>query len=79
MKTEFSAAQLADPVIAEADTILRDTLTCFENGAMAEGTLTAFNIALEQFHNAVADRKALLASMPQNLQRAGVQLRATGA
>ena len=44
-----------------------------------KASLTAFNIALEQFHNAVADRKALLASMPQNLQRAGVQLRATGA
>jgi predicted component of type VI protein secretion system len=68
-----------DRMQAEADNILRETLHCFEQGAIAEGTLTAFNIALEQFHNAVADRKALLASMPQNLQRAGVQLRATGA
>jgi hypothetical protein len=40
--------------------------------------LTAFNIALEQFHNAVADRKALLMSMTQNLQRTGSQLRAAG-
>jgi hypothetical protein len=40
--------------------------------------LTAFNIALEQFHHAVADRRALLLSMPQNLQRAGAQFRATG-
>ena len=40
--------------------------------------MTAFNIALEQFHNAVADRKALLMSLPQNLQRANVALR-TGA
>jgi TRAP transporter TAXI family solute receptor len=68
-----------DQMQAEADNILRDTLRCFEHGAIDEGALTAFNIALEQFHNAVADRKALLASMPQNLQRAGVQLRATGA
>jgi TRAP transporter TAXI family solute receptor len=68
-----------DQMQAEADNILRETLNCFEHGAIEEGTLTAFNIALEQFHNAVADRKALLASMPQNLQRAGVQLRATGA
>ena len=43
-----------------------------------KGALTAFNIALEQFHNAVADRKSLLMSMPQNLQRAGAQFRATG-
>jgi TRAP transporter TAXI family solute receptor len=68
-----------DQMQAEADAILRETLQCFEHGTIEEGTLTAFNIALEQFHNAVADRKALLASMPQNLQRAGVQLRATGA
>jgi TRAP transporter TAXI family solute receptor len=68
-----------DQMQSEADDILRDTLNCFEHGTIEEGTLTAFNIALEQFHNAVADRKALLATMPQNLQRAGVQLRATAA
>jgi TRAP transporter TAXI family solute receptor len=67
-----------DQMQAEADNILRDTLHCFEDGAIEEGALTAFNIALEQFHNAVADRKALLLSMPQNLQRAGAQFRATG-
>ena len=73
------SADELDQMQAEADSILRETLNCFEQGAIEEGALTAFNIALEQFHNAVADRKALLASMPQNLQRAGVQLRATGA
>jgi TRAP transporter TAXI family solute receptor len=68
-----------DRMQTEADDILRDTLHCFEDGAIEEGALTAFNIALEQFHHAVADRKALLASIPQNLQRAGAQFRATGA
>ena len=67
-----------DQMQAEADDILRDTLHRFEHGTIEEGALTAFNIALEQFHNAVADRKALLISMPQNLQRTGAQLRATG-
>lgn len=67
-----------DQMQAEADDILRDTLHCFEHGAIGQGTLTAFNIALEQFHNAVADRKALLTSMPQNLQRASAQFRAAG-
>jgi TRAP transporter TAXI family solute receptor len=67
-----------DRMQAEADDILRDTLTCFEHGAIEEGALTAFNIALEQFHNAVADRKALLLlSIPPNPQRAGTPLRAT--
>jgi len=67
-----------DQMQAEADGILRDTLHCFEHGAIEEGALTSFNIALEQFHHAVADRKALLANLPQNLQRAGAQFRATG-
>jgi NMT1-like family len=72
------SAEELDQMQAEADNILRDTLNCFEHGAIEEGALTAFNIALEQFHNAVADRKALLLNVPQNLQRAGVQLRAAG-
>jgi len=68
-----------DRMQTEADDILRDTLHCFEHGAIEQGALTAFNIALEQFHNAVADRKALLMSMPQNMQRpGGAQLRAAG-
>jgi TRAP transporter TAXI family solute receptor len=73
------SADELDQMQAEADQILRETLNSFEQGAIEQGALTAFNIALEQFHNAVADRKALLTSMPQNLQRAGVQLRASGA
>src|SRR6476659_1837216 len=67
-----------DQMQAEADAILRDPLQCFEHGTIEDGTLTAFNIAIEQLHNAVADRKALLMSMPQNLQRASAQFRAAG-
>jgi TRAP transporter TAXI family solute receptor len=66
-----------DRMQAEADTILRETLSGFEQGAFDLGSLAAFHIALEQFHHAVADRKGLLASLPQHLQRAGVQLRST--
>jgi TRAP transporter TAXI family solute receptor len=65
-----------DQLQSEADEILRDTLHCYEHGAIEEGALTSFNIALEQFHHAVADRKSLLIQMPQNLQRAGAQFRA---
>src|SRR3954463_10630405 len=67
-----------DQLQGEADEILRDTLQCFEHGAIEEGALTAFNIALEQFHNAVPDRRARRRSLPQHLQRAGAQFRATG-
>jgi hypothetical protein len=72
------SAEELDQMQSEADDILRDTLRCFENGAIEQGSLTAFNIALEQFHNAVADRKTLLTSIPQNLQRASAQFRAAG-
>ena len=72
------SAEELDQMQTEADDILRDTLHCYDHGAIEEGALTAFNIALDQFHTAVADRKALLLSMPQNLQRAGAQFRATG-
>ena len=75
---QSETAEDLDQMQSEADAILRDTLHCFERGAIKEGTLTAFNIALEQFHHAVADRKALLNSLPHNLQRAGAQFRATG-
>jgi TRAP transporter TAXI family solute receptor len=67
-----------DRMQTEADDILRDTLHGFDEGAIKEAALTAFNIALDQFHHAVADRRALLISLPQNLQRAGAQFRATG-
>jgi TRAP transporter TAXI family solute receptor len=67
-----------DQLQSEADDILRATLHCFESGAIDDGTLTAFNMAIEQFHNAVADRKVLLMSMPQSLQRASAQFRAAG-
>lgn len=56
-----------DDMQAEADEILRDTLDCYEHGAIEAGTLTAFQIALEQFHNAVADRRLFLATEPAPL------------
>ncbi|ABD04812.1 TRAP transporter solute receptor, TAXI family [Rhodopseudomonas palustris HaA2] len=53
-----------DAMQTEADAILRDALNCYENGAIDSAALTAFSIALEQFHNAVVDRKMLLAAIP---------------
>ena len=67
-----------DQMQTEADDILRDTLRCYDHGAIEEGALTAFNIALDQFHTAVADRKTVLFTLAQNLQRTGAQFRAAG-
>jgi TRAP transporter TAXI family solute receptor len=72
------SAEELERMQSEADDILREVLRCFEHGAIEEGALTAFNIALQQFHSAVADRRAMLLSLPQSLQRAGAQFRATG-
>jgi TRAP transporter TAXI family solute receptor len=67
-----------DQLQAEADDILRKTLQAFEDGSIAESALTSFNIALGQLHQAVADRRAMLMNIAQNLQRAGSALRVTG-
>jgi hypothetical protein len=62
-----------DEMQSEADDILKETLHAYEDGAIDEGALTAFNIALDQFHAAVADRRSMLMTMPP---RPAVQLRA---
>ena len=49
-----------DRMQAEVDEILGDTLNCYDDGAIAEGDLSAFGLLLEQFHHAVADRKATI-------------------
>jgi TRAP transporter TAXI family solute receptor len=68
------SAEELDQMQSEADDILRDTLQCFEHGAIEEGSLTAFNIALEQFHHAVADRRMVLINIPQNVPRVSTPL-----
>jgi TRAP transporter TAXI family solute receptor len=68
VRDSVSIEQL-DQMQKEADAILRDTLDCFEDGAVEEDTLSAFTIALEQFHNAVADRKDWIANNPPNSRR----------
>jgi TRAP transporter TAXI family solute receptor len=66
-----------DRMQSEADDILRATLNGFDHGVIEEAALSTFNIALNQFHNAVADRRALLAGAPQPSHRAAAQLRVT--
>ena len=44
----------------EVDNIIRETLISYDDGAIEEGDLSAFNLALEQFHRAIADRNAAL-------------------
>ena len=53
----------------EVDDILRETLNSYDDGAIEDGDLSAFSLALEQFHHAVADRKAGMNSMASDLAR----------
>jgi ABC-type nitrate/sulfonate/bicarbonate transport system substrate-binding protein len=48
---------------SEVDNIIRETLNAFDDGAIEEGDLSAFSLALEQFHRAVADRHEALEDM----------------
>jgi TRAP transporter TAXI family solute receptor len=53
----------------EADGVLRETLACFDDGAIEEEDLSAFGLVLEQFHYAIADRRAALGMSPPEAAR----------
>jgi TRAP transporter TAXI family solute receptor len=44
----------------EVDDILREVLNSYDDGAIEEGDLSAFNLAFERFHHAVLERHAVL-------------------
>ena len=43
-----------------ADRLLRETLDCYDDGAIEEGDLSVIGLALEQFHHAIADRRTVI-------------------
>jgi hypothetical protein len=51
-----------DTLQREADDILRETLQCYDDGAIEEGDLTAYGLVLDQFHNAIVDRRAAISA-----------------
>ena len=51
-----------DALQEEADEFLRETLECYDDGAIEEGDLSAYGLVLEQFHHAVVDRRAVIAA-----------------
>jgi TRAP transporter TAXI family solute receptor len=54
---------------AEADDILRETLDCYDDGAIEEADLAAYSLVLHQFHHAVVERRAALGEPTVNLPR----------
>jgi TRAP transporter TAXI family solute receptor len=63
-----SADELQD-MQREVDGFLREILVCYDDGAIDEGDLAAFNLVFEQFHHAIADRRRALEEMPQDMAR----------
>jgi TRAP transporter TAXI family solute receptor len=53
----------------EVEIILRETLGCYDDGAIEEGNLAAFGLVLEQFHHAVHHRRAVIGETATELPR----------
>lgn len=52
-----------------ADRVLREALDCYDDGAIEDGDLSVIGLTLEQFHHAVADRRATIgAATPEMLR-----------
>jgi NMT1-like family len=58
-----------DSLQCEADDILRETLDCYDDGAIDESDIAAYSLVLDQFHHAVVDRRAALGGGPVGIQR----------
>jgi TRAP transporter TAXI family solute receptor len=58
-----------DALQREADDILRETLACYDDGAIEEADLAAYGLVLEQFHHAVVDRRAVISARAGELPR----------
>jgi hypothetical protein len=66
---DITSVEELDALLREADDILRETLECFDDGAIEETDLAAYGLVLSQFHHAVSDRRASLPSAPVNVSR----------
>ena len=60
--------ELAD-MQSEADSLLREALDCYDDGAIEEGDLSVIGLTLEQFHHAVADRRTMLGTAAPDMPR----------
>jgi TRAP-type uncharacterized transport system substrate-binding protein len=63
-----TAEELAD-MQSQADQVLREALDCYDDGSIEEGDLSVIGLVLEQFHHAVADRRATLGTTAPDLPR----------
>ena len=58
-----------DALQEEADEFLRETLEGYDDGAIDDSDLSVYGLVLEQFHHAVADRRAVLGQTTASASR----------
>jgi TRAP transporter TAXI family solute receptor len=66
---KIDSVEELDTLQCEADDILRETLDCYDDGAIEEGDLAAYSLVLEQFHHAVVDRRTALSAAAADAPR----------
>ncbi len=66
---KIESIEQLDVLQREADDILRETLNCYDDGAIEAADLSAYALVLEQFHHAVVDRRAALGAAATNFSR----------
>ncbi len=52
---------------SEVDGIVRETLDCYDDGAIEERDLSAIGLVLNEFHHAVVDRRAVIGVIAHDL------------
>jgi len=66
---QIDSIEELDALQCEADEFLRETLECYDDGAIEPSDLAAYGLVLDQFHNAVVDRRAVIGTGAGNLPR----------
>jgi TRAP transporter TAXI family solute receptor len=66
---QINSIEELDAMQREADEFLRETLQCYDDGAIEQADLAAYSLVLDQFHNAVVDRRAVIGGPAANLPR----------
>ena len=66
---QIDSIEELDALQCEADEFLRETLDCYDDGAIEQGDLAAYSLVLNQFHNAVVDRRATISETTASLPR----------
>ena len=66
---QIDSIEELDAMQCDADEFLRETLECYDDGAIEQADLAAYSLVLNQFHNAVVDRRAVINGASANLPR----------